>query len=240
VVKLSENPAAEIKAYPANKAEVYVPPQEDIDRLIATVKTDKYLVGRHPDTEDYLWVMRDCFARSIEVNRLQWKDVSFQGQGTITLRSYKSKGSNERKRTLPMTNEIRQRLWRRYQHRDPEISWVFWHEYTYRKGPKKGETVRKSYEDRRSFMRTLCRKAGIKYFRFHPLRHAGASMLADKGVAPNTIQEMLGHSNLKTTERYLHSVKGAVRDAMATYEESRSKFTTDSRQVVPFGKVETR
>jgi integrase len=58
--------------------------------------------------------------------------------------------------------------------------------------------------------------------------------LADAGVPPNVIQEILGHSNLKTTERYLHSVNGAIKEAMVAFEGSRGKFTTDSRQVVKF------
>ena len=79
-------------------------------------------------------------------------------------------------------------------------------------------------------MRTLCKKAGISYFPFHPIRHEGTWELPSAEVAPNVIQEMLGHSNLKRAENYLHSVKGAVRDALVAYEESRSKFTTDSRR----------
>lgn len=63
-------------------------------------------------------------------------------------------------------------------------------------------------------MTTLCKKAQVKYFRFHPLRHFGASMLVNEGVDPKTIQELLGHSNFKTTEIYLHLIKGSDQDAM--------------------------
>lgn len=63
-------------------------------------------------------------------------------------------------------------------------------------------------------MKTLCEKAGVRYFRFHPLRHFGASILVKEGVDPKTIQSLLGHANFRTTEIYLHQIKGADKDAM--------------------------
>ena len=63
-------------------------------------------------------------------------------------------------------------------------------------------------------MKNLCRKAGVRYFRFHALRHFGASIL-DQGKAPiGAIQRILGHENRSTTEIYLHSIGEAEREAM--------------------------
>jgi len=63
-------------------------------------------------------------------------------------------------------------------------------------------------------MRTLCRKAGVRYFRFHALRHFGAAM-PDQGRAPiGAIQRILGHESRTTTEIYLHSIGKAEREAM--------------------------
>lgn len=39
----------------------------------------------------------------------------------------------------------------------------------------------------------------------HVLRHAGATSLLERGENPRRIQEHLGHSNLETTEIYLHA-----------------------------------
>ena len=51
-------------------------------------------------------------------------------------------------------------------------------------------------------MRTLCKKAGVPYFRFHPLRHSGASLMESNNVPVSSIQTLLGHESRLTTEVY--------------------------------------
>ena len=63
-------------------------------------------------------------------------------------------------------------------------------------------------------MRTLCDRAGVKYFRYHALRHFGASLLEQANVSIGSIQRLLGHENRLTTELYLHSIGESERQAM--------------------------
>jgi integrase len=77
-------------------------------------------------------------------------------------------------------------------------------------------------------MTTLCEKAGVKYFRFHALRHFGASVLDNANVNIGAIQRLLGHENRKTTEIYLHSVGEAEREAMRIFEKASENSHTDS------------
>nr|WP_150959611.1 site-specific integrase [Aneurinibacillus sp. XH2] len=55
---------------------------------------------------------------------------------------------------------------------------------------------------------------GIKYIRFHDLRHTSATLLINKGVHAKTISSRLGHSNIKTTMNiYGHAMQSADRAA---------------------------
>jgi integrase len=64
-------------------------------------------------------------------------------------------------------------------------------------------------------MKGLCKRAEVvPYFGFHTLRHLMASLLADNPkVATKTIQKILGHANIQTTEIYVHSIEGAMEKA---------------------------
>lgn len=49
----------------------------------------------------------------------------------------------------------------------------------------------------------------------HTTRHTFATTLLDKGVDLKTVQELLGHSHIRTTEKYLHTSDEKKMDAIA-------------------------
>ncbi len=67
-------------------------------------------------------------------------------------------------------------------------------------------------------MKSLCQKAGVKYFRFHPIRHAGASLMESINIPISDIQALLGHESRKTTEIYIHSMNEKQKDVIALFE----------------------
>ncbi|MCK4989698.1 MAG: tyrosine-type recombinase/integrase [Bacteroidales bacterium] len=78
-------------------------------------------------------------------------------------------------------------------------------------------------------MKSLCSKAGVKYFRYHALRHFGASLLEQANIPIGSIQRILGHENRSTTEIYLHSIGESERDAMNVLNDGFKDFShTDS------------
>ena len=52
--------------------------------------------------------------------------------------------------------------------------------------------------------KTILKRAGIKDFRLHDLRHSFASFALKKGVDLYTVSKLLGHKNIATTTRYAH------------------------------------
>jgi integrase len=46
------------------------------------------------------------------------------------------------------------------------------------------------------------KRAQLKDFRLHDLRHSFASFLVNDGERLNVVQKLLGHTNPRTTQRY--------------------------------------
>lgn len=124
--------------------------------------------------------------RSAEVFGLGWSDLMY-GEGLIAVRA-KLKGG--KMRYVPMLPELASEL-RRY----PVVigeDRIF--------PPKAGATgerqrVEGSFDD-------LLERAGIDDFRFHDLRHTFASWYMMNGGDLYELAKILGHSNIKMTERY--------------------------------------
>lgn len=61
--------------------------------------------------------------------------------------------------------------------------------------------------------RAILAAAGVGHVRLHDARHTAATLLRAQGVELTTIQEILGHTDARTTKRYAHAVSGLHRDA---------------------------
>jgi len=57
------------------------------------------------------------------------------------------------------------------------------------------------------------KKTGVVNFRLHDLRHTAASHLAMAGHDIKTIQDFLGHSDIRQTTRYAHLTRQSIREA---------------------------
>ncbi|MCK5680838.1 site-specific integrase [bacterium] len=200
------NPVDAVKFLSVEKQRKYMPPPEDVEKIISVAD---------PNTRDYLWVIIGTVARVGEINNLKWDDVNLTNR-TVTLYTRKKKGGNKTPRDIPMTNWLYDILKKKFDEKNPALPWVFWHRYW---SSKKMDWVEGQYKDRKRLMSGLCKKAGVRYFRFHALRHLGASILEKENTPITDIQGILGHEKRSTTEIYLHSIGTGKVAAMEQFEE---------------------
>ncbi len=201
------NPTEGISFLPVEKKLKYIPSKEDVLKVIALAD---------PDTQDYLWTIKETMGRMGEINRLTWTDVNLE-ERYVVLYTRKKKGGHLTPRKVPMTQRLFEVLSRRHEQRGEGKPWVFWQRYWDR---KQKQWVEGPFQDRKKIMKTLCKNAKVRYFRFHALRHLGASILDRENVNLGSIQRILGHENRTTTEIYLHSIGEAEREAMKVFERA--------------------
>ena len=63
------------------------------------------------------------------------------------------------------------------------------------------------------------KKAGLTDVRIHDLRHSFASALVNRGMTLYDVKEVLGHSNIVTTQRYAHLSQQRLQEAVMQADE---------------------
>lgn len=62
--------------------------------------------------------------------------------------------------------------------------------------------------------KALLASAGVRDARVHDGRHTAATLLIEQGVHVRTVQEILGHSDIRLTQRYTHVASPMAQDGM--------------------------
>ncbi len=150
--------------------------------------------------------------RVSEAVSLDWSSLDLQGAWVRVL----GKGSKER--TVPFGGPAAQALKDYRDSREPE--------------PAPGDPVFTNYQGTRLTARSvarilnkhLVRMAASKSLSPHGLRHSFATHLLSAGADLRSIQEMLGHSRLTTTQRYTHvDIGGLLEDYRSSHPLNKKK-----------------
>ena len=70
-----------------------------------------------------------------------------------------------------------------------------------------------------SWIGRVARRAGLSHLGVHILRHTFCSHLAMRGAPARAIQELAGHQDLSTTQRYMHLSPAAIEGAIRLLDE---------------------
>ncbi len=134
-----------------------------------------------------------------ELFNLQWEDINLKSK-TLTVQGATAKSGETRH--IPLNDEAVETL-KNWKTQSKKHERVF-----YGKNGARLNYIIKAWVN-------MIADAKIKDFRFHDLRHSFASNLVMKGAPLNTVRELLGHSDLKTTLRYAHLAPDHKADAVA-------------------------
>ncbi len=202
------NPVAKTSRLPHDRKPRYVPDTKDIARVIMAASGQDRVM---------LIAFRDTLARRSEIFRWRWgDDVDFSGR-VVRLGTRKTKDGSMTYEWLPMTDDLYDAL--RWQYRQTGKKY----EHVFVIPESHNVYGGRPYTTRRKFLNSLCRRAGVRPFGFHDIRRHGASRLAAQGVPMKTIQRILRHKNITTTERY---VGYCNQDLKATMEMLSEKSAT--------------
>jgi len=195
-----------IKVLPVSKGSTKFYDFDEFEQLVTAARTT--------DPRAYVLVLLSAEAgmRLGEMVALEWSDIDFtKGQVCVQRSAWKGQvGSPKggRLRYVPLTARLAAAL----------------REHRHLRGP------RVLYQDDGSplteglvqgLVRRAAQRVGLPNNGPHMLRHTFCSHLAMKGAPARAIQELAGHADLTTTQRYMHLTPATVESAIRLLESPR-------------------
>jgi integrase len=183
------------------------------DRLYAAFLVELTTGLRRGELLALTWDCVDMTNGTLTVKRTLAR-VRLVGEGKSELRFSEPK-TESGKRTVPLLPQVVQEL-KRHKARQNEERLFFGQEY--RDQNLVFATPMGTPIEPRNFHRKhteILRKAGLRHIRVHDLRHTVATILANEGVDPENLRDLLGHSRTSTTlDLYCHSTMEGKKKAV--------------------------
>lgn len=187
-----DNPCAKVSPHRVERKERYMPSMDDFHKAINACKTrqDQIMLVTYFETS----------ARLREILNLKWSDVNFEA-AQVQLWTGKRRGGREAD-WVGISEHLVELLME--QKRETGFK-----EYVFI-SPRTGTR----FYNRPKFFTGLAKRAGIKRFTAHGIRHLSASELYHGGAQVAYIQKRLRHTTPTTTDRYLHGFKGVAQSSI--------------------------
>lgn len=206
---LEKNPTQGIKKFPEHKRERYLS-EDEISRLTKVLDAEpnqmsaniirlilltgsrngEVLSARWQDFEGEVWAKPAFLTKQNKISR-----IPLSQEAVDILQKMKTKIVPEKKLATFTDNRI-----------------VSTEQYLFY------NTQTKTHQkDIKRFWLEVCKKAEIKDATIHDLRHTFASILVSNGVGLEVIGKLVGHSNIRTTQRYAHLANSSLKQATSMF-----------------------
>ena len=187
---LTRNPLRDVKDFKEPPGRV---------RYLTDVEIEILLNSCYGHIKDIVIVALHTGMRKGEILNLKWQDVDLRNR-LIIIRNTK----NNESRTIPINEPLYETL--KMLGPTTNEQYVF------------ADRDGRPFGDVRTSFRNALKRAGIKEFRFHDLRHTFASKLVMRGVDIRTVQTLLGHKDITMTMRYSHLSDAHLKEAVKKLE----------------------
>jgi integrase len=181
---IKRNPMHGFKFLKENNHRERILTDSEIKQLMATLDEKKRF---HP-IKLIVLIALFCGLRLGEILTLKWSDIDKRKRQFDLL---KTKSGKRRRIHIPDVVFIDLMM----------IAKTSVSEYVFPSPKKDGQPL----SSIKTAFHTLLRESNISGFRFHDLRHTSATLMLKNGADIKTVQDILGHASITTTQRYLTS-----------------------------------
>ena len=204
--KINQNPSSEIYSPKLEKKLPIVLSTEEIDRIISSFNLSKENSERNRTIIECLY---SCGLRVTELVNLKISEINFI-DGYI-----KIIGKGNKQRITPINKKLSTYLKYYIDNIRSKLK-IDKSNSDYLFLNRRGKKISRVLVF--NIVKTACQKVGIKKnISPHTFRHSFATHLVEGGADLRAVQEMLGHSNITTTEIYTHLDTNYLKEEMVNY-----------------------
>jgi len=197
---IDENPCFKVKKLREENRKIrFLTVEEEIKLFKACIEDKAYL-------KPIIICALHTGMRKSEIIKLKWSCVNLYDEKPY-IDILKTKSGKVRK--IPMSSILKEELEKLNQ----DTEYVFINPET-----------QKTYYDLKKPFKRLCDKAGVTNLTFNHLRHTAGTRMVAAGIDLVVVQDILGHSDIKTTMRYSHPVPERKLEAIRALETYNNKL----------------
>ena len=176
---------------------------DQVEKLIKSSREDQSVNGIRLNT-----MIEILYATGIRISEL----VEMKLSATYAEKNFLLvQGKGNKERLVPISENTEEKIKdylkirNEYINNDTESKWLF-----PSKQSSKGHITRQRFNQ---LLQTLCERVNLNNIRIspHKLRHAFATHLLANGVDLRSLQQMLGHADISTTQIYTHVLKDRLK-----------------------------